>query len=80
MTFRKKLIKQQDISEKRELFINEAAHEKSDIQSLDKDEWLKILLRIPKYVLDRVDEKSKKQIGMTRTQWILQVIQKELEK
>jgi hypothetical protein len=38
-----------------------------------------ILLRIPQDAVDLIDEIIKTKMGMTRTQWILQSIQKSLK-
>ncbi len=58
-------------------FINKGGKTKSDNEN--KDEWTLISLRLPKTLLDSVDAKRSKQIGLSRNAWILQMIQKGLQ-
>lgn len=74
MVFMKKVSKpkQENLEKLREEFIAKA--DKSSI----KNEWMRILLRIKSDAVFQIDEKIKSRMGMTRTSWILEQIQKGL--
>jgi hypothetical protein len=45
----------------------------------EKEKWTMISMRIPVYLLEKLEAKKKEKLGMTRTACILQAIQKFIE-
>lgn len=60
--------------------IDKGAPVKDDMKEDDSKKWTNINLRIPQEMLNEIDEVVKNTVGITRTGWILQTIQKELKR
>lgn len=60
--------------------IDKGAPVKDDIKEEDSKKWTNINLRIPQEMLQQIDETVENNVGITRTGWILQTIQKELKR
>lgn len=60
--------------------IDKGAPEKEDLKVEDSKKCAYINLRIPCTMLDEIDEVVEETIGITRTGWILQTLQKELKR
>ena len=59
--------------------IDKGAPVKEDVIE-DSQKWVNINLRIPKEMLNEIDSAVEECIGITRTGWILQTLQKELKR
>jgi len=57
--------------------ISKGAPVKEDVKD---DAWTHISLRIPKHLINTIDSQVSKTIGLTRTGWILQTLQRATEK
>lgn len=63
-----------------ERLISRGAPVKADsIKEDEEEDFRKINLRIPKGMLEEIDSLVKDSIGLTRTSWLLQLIDKELK-
>lgn len=61
-----------------EKLIDKGAPVKSDLEKKQKN-FVVISLRLPQDMLLKIDERVENSIGLNRTGWILQALQKELE-
>ena len=59
-----------------EKIINKGGNVCEDNQN---DKWTVITLRIPQSFIKKLDEQRSKHIGMSRTAWLLQMIQRNIE-
>lgn len=82
MAFLKKveIPKTEDIEKAREKFIGGGGLVASDVehQAKEKQEWMRMVLRIRQDAVDQIDLLIKDRMGMTRTAWILEAIQEKL--
>lgn len=60
--------------------IDKGAPVKEDIKGDDSKKWTNINLRIPQEMINEIDEAVENTVGITRTGWILQTLQKELKR
>lgn len=69
------VIRRKDPDAERRKFISEGG------KSADTSkEWTNVLFRIPRSMLAEIDSVVESRVGMSRTAWILQVLQEKLEK
>lgn len=66
--------------EKIEMIINKGGRvaEESLVQQ-EKDKWTLISVRLPASLLNEIDEKLDKRIGLSRNAWILEAFQEKLK-
>jgi hypothetical protein len=69
---------QVNIEEQRLRIIEKGADVSSDRSKNDASRK-PIMLKIPESFLEKIDSEVSKRVGLTRTAWILQAIQKQLE-
>lgn len=60
--------------------IDKGAPVKADLKEEELKKWTNINLRIALEMLKEIDAMVDKNVGMTRTSWILQTLQKELKR
>jgi aspartate oxidase len=60
--------------------IDKGAPVKADLKEEELKKWTNINLRIALEMLKEIDAMVNKNVGMTRTSWILQTLQKELKR
>lgn len=60
--------------------IDKGAPVKEDMKEEEAKKWTNINLRISSDMLNEIDAMVDKDVGMTRTSWILQTLQKELKR
>ena len=78
MTIKKKIeIDDSETEKKRESFISKGGFVASDRKP--KGDFSNILIRIPQSVLEKVDMCVKRKPWMTRTQWIMEALDRKLD-
>jgi predicted DNA-binding protein len=70
------VVAKKDMESQRKRFIEKGG---STASSKDTSEHMNICLRIPKNMVQQIDSLVKEKAGYSRTTWILQAIQKQLE-
>jgi len=60
--------------------IDRGAPVKEDLKSEEAKKWTCINLRLPSTLLKEIDETVDEMVGITRTGWILQTLQKEINR
>jgi hypothetical protein len=82
MTIRKKIERAEveDMEKARDQVISRGGHVVADIEksSPKKKEWTTLCLRIPVNMVERIDILLEERVGISRTAWILEAIQKEM--
>lgn len=83
MTIRKKITRTDeaitDVDSAREQVISRGGHVVADIESSKTKEWTTLCLRIPITMVSQIDALLEERIGLSRTAWILEAIQKTLK-
>lgn len=75
MTIKKKVSQSFGENRNHNSFISKGGCVQSD---KDKNEFSNVIFRIPKEILEKVDEQVRKKSWMTRTQWLIESINEKL--